>query len=73
MISLVGWDAGLMGMCMGEKRKLTIPPDMGMTIIAPAVSMINHLGYGDSGAPPKIPGGATLVFEVVCVCCVVFR
>ncbi|KAL8588892.1 FK506-binding protein 2A [Nucella lapillus] len=44
-----GWDQGLLGMCEGEKRKLVIPSDM---------------GYGDSGAPPKIPGGATLVFEV---------
>lgn len=44
-----GWDQGLLGMCEGEKRKLVIPPDM---------------GYGDKGAPPKIPGGATLVFEV---------
>jgi FK506-binding protein 2 len=24
-----GWDAGLLAMCVGEKRKLTIPPDMG--------------------------------------------
>merc|ERR1712038_872138 len=44
-----GWDQGLIGMCEGEKRKLVIPSD---------------LGYGDSGSPPKIPGGATLVFEV---------
>ncbi|PVD26778.1 hypothetical protein C0Q70_14456 [Pomacea canaliculata] len=44
-----GWDQGLLGMCEGEKRKLVIPSDM---------------GYGDKGAPPKIPGGATLVFEV---------
>lgn len=44
-----GWDQGLIGMCEGEKRKLVIPAD---------------LGYGSSGAPPKIPGGATLVFEV---------
>lgn len=44
-----GWDQGLLGMCEGEKRKLVIPSDM---------------GYGEKGAPPKIPGGATLVFEV---------
>ncbi|KAK7504312.1 hypothetical protein BaRGS_00004616 [Batillaria attramentaria] len=44
-----GWDQGLLGMCEGEKRKLVIPSEM---------------GYGDNGAPPKIPGGATLVFEV---------
>ncbi|CDY52280.1 hypothetical protein BRARA_C03991 [Brassica rapa] len=43
-----GWDQGLLGACVGEKRKLKIP---------------SKLGYGDNGSPPKIPGGATLIFD----------
>ena len=44
-----GWDEGVPGMKIGEQRKLIIPSD---------------LGYGDQGSPPKIPGGATLIFNV---------
>ena len=44
-----GWDEGVVGMLIGEKRELKIAPE---------------LGYGDRGAGNAIPPGATLLFEV---------
>ncbi|TKA23275.1 FK506-binding protein 2 [Salinomyces thailandicus] len=42
-----GWDEGLLDMCVGEKRKLTIQPDW---------------GYGSRGMGP-IPANSVLIFE----------
>jgi FKBP-type peptidyl-prolyl cis-trans isomerase len=42
---IAGWDQGLLDMCIGEARKLTIPPE---------------LGYGESGAGGVIGPGAVL-------------
>ena len=44
-----GWDQGLVGMKVGGRRELIIPP---------------KLGYGAQGSPPKIPPNAPLVFVI---------
>ncbi|VDM49149.1 unnamed protein product [Toxocara canis] len=45
-----GWDQGLLNMCEGEQRRLTIPAE---------------LGYGERGAPPKIPRKSLHIYS----CC----
>ena len=46
---IAGCDAGLGGMCVGERRTLTIPPD---------------LAYGEQGVGAVIPPCSVLVFDV---------
>jgi peptidylprolyl isomerase len=46
---IAGWDRGVVGMKVGGRRRLVIPPD---------------LGYGDRGAGAAIAPGETLIFVV---------
>ena len=48
-----GWDVGLVGMCVGERRRLIIPPG---------------LAYGSTGLPRRgIPPNATLQYDITLV------
>jgi FKBP-type peptidyl-prolyl cis-trans isomerase len=44
-----GWDRGVLGMKVGERRRLTIPAD---------------LAYGAQGSPPKIGPNEALIFDI---------
>ncbi|XP_030649561.1 peptidyl-prolyl cis-trans isomerase FKBP10-like [Chanos chanos] len=44
-----GMDKALQGVCVGERRRVTIPP---------------HLAYGENGTGDLIPGSAVLIFDL---------
>ena len=48
--TIKGWERGLLGMCVGERRKLIVP---------------SGLAYGDNGAGEgEIPPGATILYDI---------
>jgi FKBP-type peptidyl-prolyl cis-trans isomerase FkpA len=47
--AIQGWHLGLVGMRLGGRRRLIIPPE---------------LAYGSQGRPPTIPANASLLFDV---------
>lgn len=46
---IAGWDSGVLGMKVGGKRLLAIPPSQ---------------AYGEEGAPPEIPGNVYLLSQI---------
>ncbi|XP_008301177.1 peptidyl-prolyl cis-trans isomerase FKBP10 isoform X1 [Stegastes partitus] len=44
-----GMDKALQGLCIGEKRRITVPP---------------HMAYGEDGVGDMIPGSAVLIFDI---------
>ena len=44
-----GWDQGLVGMCVGEQRRLVIP---------------SGVGFGSKGLAPHVKGGDTVVYDI---------
>ncbi|XP_048870790.1 peptidyl-prolyl cis-trans isomerase FKBP10 isoform X1 [Brienomyrus brachyistius] len=47
---IAGMDRGIQGMCINERRRITVPP---------------HLAYGSQGAGKVVPPDTTLVFDVL--------
>jgi len=50
---LPGWEQGVLGMCVGERRRITIPPQLGFGLAAVPIS-----------ATTTVPANSTLLFEV---------
>lgn len=49
---IAGWQGSLAQMKEGERRRVTIPPE---------------LAYGEQGSPPVIPANATLTFDIILI------
>ncbi|XP_056597557.1 peptidyl-prolyl cis-trans isomerase FKBP10 [Triplophysa dalaica] len=46
---IAGMDKALLGVCVGERRRATVPP---------------HVGYGEDGSGELIPGSAVLIYDL---------